>query len=307
MGANTTTYKRAGAYVTDPVLNETTGQFSANYTPGVSERRADVSTFLHSGLKNADARTTEGSAVTADRQYDAFGNLTGGNGTWNGPFGYAGGFGYQEDGESGLKLLGHRYYDSTTGRFLSKDPIGAGRNWYGYCDNNPLASFDSTGLDKQVASALYKRSPHLGKRYQTDKEFSSEMHRRIGKKKKEEQPHRKGKDKERTNPNLTDEQLGDIAEDLDAERPAKKARDSKMQLHDGDERTPSYRPLPVSPPRPSLNWGAVGMGVLVVGGAVLVGLAVAASGGTLVPVAIAAAAVVVTGTAATRKRPVPGG
>ncbi|MCC7435581.1 MAG: hypothetical protein IT363_12920, partial [Methanoregulaceae archaeon] len=35
VGANTTTYKRAGAYVTDPVLNETTGQFSANYTPGV--------------------------------------------------------------------------------------------------------------------------------------------------------------------------------------------------------------------------------------------------------------------------------
>lgn len=150
VGANTTTYKRAGAYVTDPVLNETTGQFSANYTPGVSERRAGVSTFLHSGLKNADARTTDGSSVTAHREYDAFGNLTGGNGTWNGPFGYAGGFGYQEDGESGLKLLGHRYYDSTTGRFLSKDPIGDGRNWYGYCGNNPLSSADPTGLWRAV-------------------------------------------------------------------------------------------------------------------------------------------------------------
>ena len=64
VGANTTTYMRAGAYVTDPVLNETTGQFSANYTPGVSERRAGVSTYLHSGLKNADARTTDGSKVT---------------------------------------------------------------------------------------------------------------------------------------------------------------------------------------------------------------------------------------------------
>ena len=147
VAGTTTTYKRAGAYVTDPVLNETTGQFSANYTAGVSERRADVSTYLHSGLKNADARTTDGSAVAADRQYDAFGNLTGGNGTWNGPFGYAGGFGYQEDGDSGLKLLGHRYYDSTTGRFLSKDPIGDGRNWYSYCENNPIRRVDNAGLD----------------------------------------------------------------------------------------------------------------------------------------------------------------
>ena len=29
-----------------------------------------------------------------------------------GPFGFAGGYGYQEDADSGLKLLGHRYYDS---------------------------------------------------------------------------------------------------------------------------------------------------------------------------------------------------
>ncbi len=161
MGANTTTYKRAGAYVTDPVLNETTGQFSANYTPGVSERRAGVSTYLHSGLKNADARTTDGSSVTADRQYDAFGNLTGGNGTWNGPFGYAGGYGYQEDGESGLKLLGHRYYDSTTGRFLSKDPIGDGRNWYSYCENNPFSGVDPTGL--AVGHHLVPREVGWGK------------------------------------------------------------------------------------------------------------------------------------------------
>ncbi|MCU0315332.1 MAG: RHS repeat-associated core domain-containing protein [Fimbriimonadaceae bacterium] len=62
-------------------------------------------------------------------------------------FGYAGGFGYQEDA-SGLKLLGHRYYDSSTGRFLTRDPIKDGRNWnsYGAGEGNPISGVDPTGL-----------------------------------------------------------------------------------------------------------------------------------------------------------------
>ncbi|MCU0316911.1 MAG: hypothetical protein MUC92_09990 [Fimbriimonadaceae bacterium] len=40
-------------------------------------------------------------------------------------------FGYQEDA-TGLKLLGHRYYDSSTGRFRTRDPIKDGRNWFSY-------------------------------------------------------------------------------------------------------------------------------------------------------------------------------
>jgi len=54
--------------------------------------------------------------------------------------------GYQEDADFGLKLLGHRYYDPSTGRFLTRDPIKDGRNWYGYCDNNPNNWIDPSGL-----------------------------------------------------------------------------------------------------------------------------------------------------------------
>lgn len=36
--------------------------------------------------------------------------------------------GYQEDGDNGLKLLGHRYYDPSTGRFLSRAPAKESRN-----------------------------------------------------------------------------------------------------------------------------------------------------------------------------------
>jgi RHS repeat-associated protein len=77
--------------------------------------------------------------------YDAYGMVTGSAGTWKGPFGYSGGAGYQED-ETGLQLLGHRYYDPSTGRFLTRDPIKDGRNWYVYCDSNPLSRIDVDGL-----------------------------------------------------------------------------------------------------------------------------------------------------------------
>jgi RHS repeat-associated protein len=86
-------------------------------------------------------------AIAATRVYDAFGAELSATGTWKGPFGYAGGFGYQED-SSGLKLLGHRYYDPTTGRFLSRDRAKDGRNWYVYCDGNPLNAIDPWGLAK---------------------------------------------------------------------------------------------------------------------------------------------------------------
>jgi RHS repeat-associated protein len=104
-----------------------------------------TTTYLHSGLKNAEMQTDASKAVSATKQYDAFGNLSSSTGSWQGPFGYAGGVGYQEDA-SGLKLLGHRYYDSSTGRFLTRDPAKDGKNWYVYCSGNPVNDADPSGL-----------------------------------------------------------------------------------------------------------------------------------------------------------------
>ena len=137
----TATYKRDGAGVTAPVLNDG----AATYTPGISERRSSTTTFLHSGLKNADSQTGTGQTIGASRQYDAFGNVLSSTGTWKGPFGYAGSFGYQEDADSSLKLLGHRYYDASIGRFLTRDPIKDGRNWYVYGGNGPTSVVDPDG------------------------------------------------------------------------------------------------------------------------------------------------------------------
>jgi RHS repeat-associated protein len=102
--------------------------------------------FLHGDfLGTFSTETNAAQNVTATKQCDPFGNLESSSGTSASPFGFAGGWGYQEDGDSGLKLVGHRYYDPTTGRFLTRDPAQDGRNWYTYCDNNPLRWADDDG------------------------------------------------------------------------------------------------------------------------------------------------------------------
>jgi RHS repeat-associated protein len=141
--AGTATYRRDGVEVTDPVLSDG----SATYTPGVSERRSGTTTYsLNDRLGTASRQTNTSATTTATQTYDAFGLLVSSTGTFKGPFGFAGAHGYQEDADSGLKLLGHRYYDSSTGRFLTRDPAKDGRNWYSYCRNNPLRAVDPNGL-----------------------------------------------------------------------------------------------------------------------------------------------------------------
>jgi len=141
--AGTATYKRDGAHVTAPVVSDG----FATYTPGISERRSSTTKYYGADRLGTNSLETNSSqAVTATKTYDAFGMPVGSTGSSASPFGFAGQHGYQEDGDSGLKLLGHRYYDAGTGRFLTRDPIKAGRNWYGYCDNNPLQFIDPTGL-----------------------------------------------------------------------------------------------------------------------------------------------------------------
>lgn len=141
-------FKRNGVYVTDPVLSDGT----ASFTPS-GEVRGGVKTTFHAGLKNDDVQTSSSQVIGASKVFDAFGNELSSTGAWKSQFGYAGKFGYQQDADSGLKLLGHRYYDSSTGRFLTRDPIKDGRNWYSYCENRSVGHFDDEGLRPAV---LYK-------------------------------------------------------------------------------------------------------------------------------------------------------
>jgi RHS repeat-associated protein len=60
----------------------------------------------------------------------------------------AGAWGYHRDGDLGLDLLHHRWYDPAVGRFLTRDPIrwAGGLNLYGYCGADPVNKVDPSGL-----------------------------------------------------------------------------------------------------------------------------------------------------------------
>jgi len=121
------------------------------YTPGISQRNAATSqskffvTDAQGSLRGThDAATT----MLDDLRFDAFGqqDFHGGASPSALPLAWHQSSNYQTDNDSGLMLLGNRYYDSVVGRFISPDPAGDGDNWYAYCDNDPLGEVDPEGL-----------------------------------------------------------------------------------------------------------------------------------------------------------------
>ncbi len=126
----------------------------ATFTPGLSERRSSTSSFYHGdALGSTRSQTSSSQSVTDTKRYDAFGMLVASSGSNPTPFGFVGGSQYQTDADSGLMLLGHRYYDASIGRFISRDPAYAGTNYFAYCENNPLGGTEPEGLDVNDGSA----------------------------------------------------------------------------------------------------------------------------------------------------------
>ena len=70
------------------------------------------------------------------------------------PWGFGARFGYYTDLETGLVLLGRRYYDPGLARFLTRDPAGpaGGVNAYSYVANSPIGRADPSGLTATPAS-----------------------------------------------------------------------------------------------------------------------------------------------------------
>ena len=92
--------------------------------------------------------TDESGKIVNRYQYDEWGNILHQEEELKNPIRYSGEY-YDE--ESGLYYLRARYYDPSTGRFISRDsyegqlinPLSL--NLYTYCYNNPLKYVDPTG------------------------------------------------------------------------------------------------------------------------------------------------------------------
>ena len=64
---------------------------------------------------------------------------------------------------TGLVNFRMRWYDSETGRWLTKDPIGlsGGLNLYAFCMQNPMKFIDAFGQDTYVPDNSRHGSPHV--------------------------------------------------------------------------------------------------------------------------------------------------
>ena len=107
---------------------------------GLAEQVTDssqTSQFAGADALGSIRLITDGSGnVVGTGSYSPWGVPDSGSVTLNG-FGFTG---EQVDPESGFVYLRNRYYDPTTSRFLTPDPLGAlgsGVNLYAYAGNNP--------------------------------------------------------------------------------------------------------------------------------------------------------------------------
>jgi RHS repeat-associated protein len=96
---------------------------------------------------NVAQRLNSSQGVTSSSTYDAYGAETS-TGSPVDPFGYNAKWGYYFDREAGIHKCTFRDYDPSTGRWLTRDPIGfnGGINLYAGCRSEPCMLVDHTGL-----------------------------------------------------------------------------------------------------------------------------------------------------------------
>ena len=131
------------------------------HEPGVGfiDRTSSDAAAYHHGDQIDSARllTDDSAAVGRRLVYTAFGEPVYSDGTLATRHQYAGAWGYESDlyppadGNSVPFIhVGHRWYDSSSGRFLQRDPIGifGGPNIYEYASSTPTITVDPNGLDR---------------------------------------------------------------------------------------------------------------------------------------------------------------
>ena len=109
--------------------------------------RGGQSYFYHSDHLGSVRKVTDSAgAVVNSYDYDAYGTFENRAEAVANPYAFTG---REYDPESGLYYYRARYYDATTGRFISEDPAhftGADPNLYRYVVNNPVNFQDPAGL-----------------------------------------------------------------------------------------------------------------------------------------------------------------
>ncbi|MDZ8070038.1 MAG: putative Ig domain-containing protein [Nostoc sp. DedQUE08] len=149
-----TNYLAAPIWDLPQVLMEydSAGEITTDYTLGmglVQSRHDGREGFYHTDGLGSTRLITDNVGLITDRYtYDAFGGLLDQTGTFGNSFGFAG---EQRDAATGLDYLRARYYDSSLGRFISKDEFPGylndpySQHDYQYAHANPVRYTDPSG------------------------------------------------------------------------------------------------------------------------------------------------------------------
>ena len=151
-----TTYHFAYDTVAATPLILTDGQDSYIYGPNSTpiEQISSDGTELylhHDALGSVRSITNQTGSVVATFTYTPYGTLAASTGTSTSRFGYAGAY---TDPETGLLYLHARFYDPTTGQFMSVDPlVEQTQQPYAYAGDDPINAIDPTGLACGVSTS----------------------------------------------------------------------------------------------------------------------------------------------------------
>lgn len=142
VGGTTTTFVLSGGNVVDDGTQYV-------YGVGLVEHVTPAGTYwyLGDGSGSTVALVSSTGTVAQSYGYDASGNVTATSGSQPTEYQYDG----QQTDPSGLRYLRARYYDPSTGRLLSRDPLSLGNpatyHLYTYAGNNPATNSDPSGQD----------------------------------------------------------------------------------------------------------------------------------------------------------------
>ncbi len=123
----------------------------------VSQRRSTTTSFHHhDALGSTLALTDTNENVTDTYKYYAFGGSLTNSGATVNNLRFVGNLGYYNESALSLQYLRARYYQPSTGRFVSVDPKRDGVNWYLYAHSRPTLSTDPSGLYELLKSCKKK-------------------------------------------------------------------------------------------------------------------------------------------------------
>lgn len=145
--------RRNGVGVTAPVTQYLDSSSTThNVTPGISDRSSSTTKYQHAGLISYDGQSGSSQTMTSTIDYDVCGGVRGTDtASKKVNTRYCGNLGHKQDDETGLIYMRARYYEPTSGRFISEDPAINGQNWYVYCANDPISCVDITGKTRETA------------------------------------------------------------------------------------------------------------------------------------------------------------